>query len=292
MARGATQKRRNGEKPDAASRARGRVAEQPQPPRIEDTLFFQRIRRQAKWMFVFLALVFGVGFVAFGVGSNAGGSGLGDILNRNGSGGVSESDAREKIREEPRNPQGYRDLAAALRSDNRSVEAIEPLKELTRLRPRDVEASRELAAAYTDEADRLQQEAYLVQYEGQQQAGPVGSILPGFQVGGQVVGQDQISQSLSTQANERLQRAFSLVTPAYATAQSEYERLADLAPSDASIQLQLAAAAAGASDNAAAIGAYRRFIRLAPDDPLVREVRQRIQGLQAQAAVSRQPGSG
>ena len=30
---------------------------------IEDTLFFTRIRRHAKWMFVFLALAFGVGFV-------------------------------------------------------------------------------------------------------------------------------------------------------------------------------------------------------------------------------------
>ena len=33
-------------------------------------MFFPRLRRQAKWMFVFLALVFGVGFVIFGVGSS------------------------------------------------------------------------------------------------------------------------------------------------------------------------------------------------------------------------------
>ena len=35
-------------------------------------MFFPRLRRQAKWMFVFLALVFGVGFVAFGVGGTGG----------------------------------------------------------------------------------------------------------------------------------------------------------------------------------------------------------------------------
>ena len=35
---------------------------------IEDTLFFTRIRRHAKWMFVFLALSFAVGFVVFNVG--------------------------------------------------------------------------------------------------------------------------------------------------------------------------------------------------------------------------------
>jgi hypothetical protein len=35
---------------------------------IEDTMFFPRLRRHAKWMFLFLALVFALGFVGFGVG--------------------------------------------------------------------------------------------------------------------------------------------------------------------------------------------------------------------------------
>ena len=34
---------------------------------IEDTMFFPRLRRHAKWMFLFLALAFGLGFVGFGV---------------------------------------------------------------------------------------------------------------------------------------------------------------------------------------------------------------------------------
>ena len=69
-------------KPHAAvapARRRGTTA-----PSIEDTMFFPRLRRHAKWMFVFLALVFGLGFVVFGVG--AGGTGIGDIFR--GSGGT------------------------------------------------------------------------------------------------------------------------------------------------------------------------------------------------------------
>ena len=31
-------------------------------------MFFPRLRRQAKWVFLFLALVFALGFVGFGVG--------------------------------------------------------------------------------------------------------------------------------------------------------------------------------------------------------------------------------
>ena len=38
--------------------------------RFEDTLFFNRLRKQAKWVFVFLVVVFAVGFVLFGVGSS------------------------------------------------------------------------------------------------------------------------------------------------------------------------------------------------------------------------------
>ena len=62
-------------KPHAAVAARPRAST---APSIEDTMFFPRLRRHAKWMFVLLALVFGLGFVVFGVG--AGGTGIGDIF--------------------------------------------------------------------------------------------------------------------------------------------------------------------------------------------------------------------
>ena len=45
----------------------------------EDEMFFVRLRRHAKWMFVFLALVFGLGFVIFGIGSDQG-TGVGDLF--------------------------------------------------------------------------------------------------------------------------------------------------------------------------------------------------------------------
>src|SRR5919204_6990164 len=54
--------------------------------RYEDTLFFNRLRKQAKWVFVFLAVVFAGGFVLFGVGSSNV-SGLRDIFNGIGGGG-------------------------------------------------------------------------------------------------------------------------------------------------------------------------------------------------------------
>ena len=50
-------------KPHAAVAPRPRAST---APSIEDTMFFPRLRRHAKWMFVLLALVFGLGFVIFG----------------------------------------------------------------------------------------------------------------------------------------------------------------------------------------------------------------------------------
>ena len=54
-------------------------------------MFFPRLRRQAKWVFVFLALVFAIGFVAFGVGS--GSTGISDILRGNFFGGGTSTSA-------------------------------------------------------------------------------------------------------------------------------------------------------------------------------------------------------
>src|SRR5436190_18893913 len=52
---------------------------------IEGEMFFPKLRRQAKWVFIYLALSFAVGFVVFGVGSG-GGAGLRDPLQGRGRG--------------------------------------------------------------------------------------------------------------------------------------------------------------------------------------------------------------
>ena len=80
MARG-TQHRKRRPRPHAGSVAQ--PAPQPKRSKVkhaswEEQLFFSRLRAHAKWMFVFLALAFGVGFVIFGVGS--GSTGISDAL--------------------------------------------------------------------------------------------------------------------------------------------------------------------------------------------------------------------
>ena len=121
-------------KPHAAvapARPRGSTA-----PSIEDTMFFPRLRRHAKWMFVFLALVFGLGFVVFGVG--AGGTGVGDIFrDSNGSTAQSVSDARKETEQRPKDAQAWRDYATALETEGQTAEAIVALNTAIDLKPKD-----------------------------------------------------------------------------------------------------------------------------------------------------------
>jgi len=79
-------------------------------------MFFTRLRRHAKWMFVFLALVFAIGFVGFGIGANQNAS-LGDLIRGNNgstSGNVSVRDAREQLQKNPTSAAAKRELATAL----------------------------------------------------------------------------------------------------------------------------------------------------------------------------------
>src|SRR6186997_2934049 len=132
---------------------------------IEDTMFFTRLRAHAKWMFVFLALVFGVGFVGFGIGANQNAS-IGDLL-RGGGGtsgsNVSVSDAREQVQKSPKSAQALRTLSTALQEDGQTDEAIVVLNRYLVLRPKDKEALQELAGLHLGRATALARDAQAAQ---------------------------------------------------------------------------------------------------------------------------------
>src|SRR4249919_2385543 len=126
---------------------------------VEDTMFFPRLRRHAKWVFLFLAVAFALGFVGFGVG--AGGVGFGDILKGSSSSGIpSISDAQKRVDENPKDANAFRDLATAYQAQSKTPDAIEALESYVSLRPKDTDALRELAGLYllqvTDAQQRYQ----------------------------------------------------------------------------------------------------------------------------------------
>ena len=249
-------------------------------------MFFPRLRRQAKWMFVFLALVFGLGYVIFNVGGTIPGTGIADLLRgpAAATGQPSVSGAREQIEENPRNPDGYRNLAQALQAEGRSAEAIPPLERYVRMRPRDAEALQELAALYTVETDRLRDEYQLAQYE--LLLASSGSIFsPTARLGdGQAPRQDPITEALSTRANERASALGVELQTVSSKATRTYQKVARLNPEDANVQIQLAQAAESAGNVPVAIRAYQRFLKLAPDDTSAPLIRDRIKQLRSAGA--------
>jgi tetratricopeptide (TPR) repeat protein len=261
----------------AGAGSRARVAS-------DDDLFFSRLRNHAKWVFVFLAVTFAASFVLFGVGTGFGG--LQDILVQNSgvAGGPSEKEARKRIEADAKDPQAYRDLATALQNQQKPEESIAPLAKYVELKPSDIDSQRELAALYLQQADRYRTEAQLAQL-GLQNDVPGAIFQPDSTSKiGQALSGDPIEGALSSRYNEALNVAFSKMTTAFTNAVGAYKIVAAAQPNDSAIQFELAQTAETANDLPTAIAAYKRFLKLAPEDQSAPAVKEHIKLLQARIA--------
>jgi tetratricopeptide (TPR) repeat protein len=246
-------------------------------------MFFPRLRRQARWMFVLLALVFGGGFVIFGVGSNLP-SGLGDVLRDvQHTDTPSVDDARERVSENPKDPAAYRELATALQQNERPDEAIAALERYTKMRPRDESGLSELGGLYSSKANRLERRLALASVDVQEAS--AGTIVAPKLSGDAAQGFFQpgtIEQAVSTEANERYSEIAGQLDRAADKAFRTYRKLARVTPRDAQLQLLIADAAEKGNDAKGAIAAYQRFLKLAPEDSSAPAVKDRIKALREQ----------
>ena len=241
-------------------------------------MFFPRLRRHAKWMFLFLALVFALGFVGFGVG--AGGIGFGDVIrNAGGGGGPSVSDAEKRVLDNPKDAQAFKDLSTAQQAAGNTDGAIEALQNYVQLRPKNTDVLRELAALYLQQATAAQQRAQILQARSDYLApGAIRDTI--FQIGGSPIQPDPITNAVSTRYETQISAAASEIQTASAQAVEQYRRIAAIQPKDPSVQLELASAAQSANDVATTIAAYKAFLKLAPNDPTAPEVRRLLTQLQ------------
>jgi tetratricopeptide (TPR) repeat protein len=245
-------------------------------------MFFPRLRRHAKWVFLFLAVAFGLGFVGFGVG--AGGIGVGDVFRGAGgnSGIPSISDARERVSKNPKDAKAFRDLATALQAEAQTDEAIEALEGFVALRPKDADALRELAGLYLVQVGEAQQRYQ----EAQLRAAYLGTGAAVFQsitLGGRPLDVDPVSNAVNSVISEGANQALADAQSAAASSVETYRKIAALTPKDPTVQLELGQAAESAGDYATAIGAYETYLDLVPaNDSTAREVRRLVKQLKAQ----------
>jgi len=244
-------------------------------------MFFPKLRRNAKWMFVFLALIFGVGYVVFGIGANQAGTSLGDLLSNQGGGDgvLSVSEARDRVEDNPRDAEAKLELATALETDNQTNEAIVVIGQYLALRPKDQDALRQAAGLYQTRALEYQRRAENAQARATYRS--VGSaFVESLELEeGQRLGEDPIDQAVAAIASEEVNAANQESSEAYANATQMYERVVALTPNDPNAQLEFAQTAQQAGDYTKAIAAYERFIKLAPDDPTAELVREQVKQL-------------
>jgi tetratricopeptide (TPR) repeat protein len=235
-------------------------------------MFFPRLRRHAKWMFLFLALVFGLGFVGFGVG--AGGIGFGDVIRdaAGGGGTPSISDAEQRVLDNPKDAKAFRDLATAHQAAGNTDDAVEALQSYIALRPKDTDALRELAALYLQKASAAQERAQIFQVRSDYLApGSIRDTI--FQLKGSPLTPDPITNAVSTAYDREISAAASEIQVSSAQAVEMYRKITEVRPNDPTVQLELASAAQSANDITTTIAAYEAFLKLAPDDPTAPEVR-------------------
>lgn len=247
-------------------------------------MFFPKLRRRAKWVFLFLALVFGIGFVAFGVGTGVPGTSIGDVFqdflgSRGADQGPSVEEAREKAEANARDSQAQLDLANALQREGRTREAIRALERYVALQPGDVTALRQLAVLWGTEGAAARQEAESAQAAAQRASITDSFARPDSLFVQELVG-NEIAESVAELARERAAEASARAQSAAREEAAVYQELVLLEPDDENLLLQLGVASQQAGDLESAIAAYERFLELAPDNPSAPLVEEQLELLE------------
>jgi tetratricopeptide (TPR) repeat protein len=287
MARGAAQAQRK-RQAQAQPKKKQRAA-----PSWEEQLFFSRLRRHAKIIYVLLALAFAIGFVAFGVGS--GSTGIGDSLRGLFGSGSSTSvssrikDQQKKIAANPQDMQAYLTLASYYQQDNKDSQAVSTLERAAKVKPKDQDVLSGLARIYRTQAETAQNSwATAENALAESNLSPPG-LEPNSTLG-QALTSDPLSQQLKTAASD----AYFKMTSAFTKAENAYKGVATAVrgtPQEANAQLQLASVAieaiqtaglsGGTGDVKTAIQAYKRYLKLEPNGVSATQAKQTLTQLQA-----------
>jgi tetratricopeptide (TPR) repeat protein len=299
VARGTQHRKR---RPTANARAAAVTAapKRQKPPQWQDQLFFQRLRTHAKWAYVGLAVAFVLGFVLLGVGS--GSTGVSDVLQNafhfGGGSGTSISKLEKKTTKNPSDATAWRDLASAYEQKQRTQDAVNALQRYSALRPKDQTALQELAGQYANLANTYATDYSNAQAQAAEQATPTSAFAPpsttplGRAYNDPKGLKDPIAAAVQSLSSTKQSDAYSKYQEAQKNSETTYQKLASLAPKDATVQIQLGQAAQSAGDTKTAIDAFEQFLKLAPTDPLAPRVKQALKALKASTAASASASSG
>ena len=256
----------------------------------------ERVKFWQKIVFGGLAVVFAASFVIGGVGSGTNFS-LSDIFGNNNSGGGNSSNPsssevsklQKQTKQSPRNAALWVRLGAAYEAAQDPDGAASAYQRALKLKPHDQSTLQALATIYSqkgnalaNQVQTLQQEAYALQ----QNLPSSSSFTPG---GSSVIGSalqspvDQARAGIVNDQASKLQAEASKLQAQSATwyqkALPQYRELTKLNAGDPSTWIQYGLAAQHANDTTTAVAAFRRFLKIAPDDPDAQSVRNLVNQL-------------
>jgi len=244
-------------------------------------MLFERIRRGQKPVFLFLGVMFGLGFVALGVGSGAGGINLGDLFSTGGGNG-SISDLSTKTREHPNNAPAWRGLAAAYQADGQTDAAIGAYLRYIALRPKDQNglsggASLLELRARQSQTQLTKAEALAAQYTTPSSASAAQALKLAPALSHSV--QDALAQPYNT----KVQTLQSRISSDYLQATALRQKLVALDPRNAPYQFALAQDAAAGRQYTTAATALKAYLDLEPnlDAATRQQLEQTLKALQS-----------
>ena len=242
-------------------------------------LFFVRMRRSAKPVYVILAVLFAITFAFLGVGSGTNGGldqlfqGL-NIFHRS-SNAVSK--AQKEIQKSPKDAKGYRDLATAYEAKGENASAISALQQYTAIKKKDAAAWNELAGLQVTQA-----QTYLTQYQDAAQqkdiAAPSTSFLPTGKLG-KALGTNKAEETQAQDLNGVVTNLQQQTQLAFNGAVTSYNEVTKLQPSNSNAWIELAQTAQQAGDYTTALRGYKQYLKLNPDSSSKAQIQQLIKQL-------------
>jgi tetratricopeptide (TPR) repeat protein len=276
----------------------------PARKRQDHQLFSDKIRKQGRWVFLGLAIVFGMSFILFGVG-NVGGIGLNDLLQNGGGGGGSSTketatpdalnNALKAAQAKQSDPQAWAAVGAAYTTVATSAtdpaaardayeKATIAYKKASDLKPSDANLQTQLAQAYSAQAAAVEAQIQDLLTEAQAASG-TDSGASQFTLPKQ--SPDAFQSAIDSAASENTSAIYDKITPlspiattARNSALAAWLKVTALKARDPNAWFQMASAAAAAGDKKNQLAGYKQFLLLVPNDPLAAPVKSQVDSLE------------
>ena len=254
----------------------------------------ERLRKNGKWVFLLLAVVFAITFVFAGVGTS--GPSLIDLLGQDSDSSPTETvqksntavqKAEAAAKATPEDPQAWITLAQAEIANDQLDKVPAAAAKAAELAPEDAAVQSTVADIYLAQAAAALQKAQAL-YATAQGGGLVDGrtavpqqVIPGQSSGATPfqTAQESISSAKLADVSAEVSPLQTQANDAYVAAVAAQTTVTELEPKDPAAWFRLGQIATAANDTTEAITAYEKFVKLAPADPLTKKVEEEIKRL-------------